>query len=296
MDHKTVLAALSSERKQELTARSDRAGILHLASHFGAIAICAAYIAAQGPLWGLFVPVLGVLTVFLFTLIHECTHYTPFENKALNDAVGHLVSVPLMLPFVWFRYFHLAHHKYTNDPENDPELAGEGRPTTWKAYLIYMSGWGYWSGNVRTLWTNAWGTIDAPYLPPRQHSAMRFEARVLLGIYACALISLFFSPLVLWLWIIPCLIAQPALRLYLLAEHGHCPPVADMLENSRTTYTVRLVRWLAWNMPYHAEHHAFPAVPFHKLPDLHQEVQSHLKSTSDGYGAFTRDYVARLEH
>lgn len=29
-------------------------------------------------------------------------------------------------------------------------------------------------------------------------------------------------------------------------------------------------RKLAWNMPYHAEHHAWPSVPFHFLPFVHK--------------------------
>ncbi|MEP3331345.1 fatty acid desaturase [Sedimentitalea sp.] len=52
---------------------------------------------------------------------------------------------------------------------------------------------------------------------------------------------------------------------------------------------------LAWNMPYHAEHHSFPSVPFHRLPALHQFTREHLKSTSDGYAEFTRDYVQVLD-
>ncbi len=59
-----------------------------------------------------------------------------------------------------------------------------------------------------------------------------------------------------------------------------------MLENSRTTTTNAIVRWLAWNMPYHAEHHAYPMVPFHKLPDLHRLAAPHLKETEPGYASF----------
>ena len=91
------------------------------------------------------------------------------------------------------------------------------------------------------------------------------------------------------------MIAQPLLRLYILAEHGHCPPVANMLENTRTTYIARLVRFLAWNMPYHIEHHSFPNVPFHKLPDFHAHMQKHLVSTSDGYVAFNANYLRHLD-
>ncbi|MCP4820012.1 MAG: fatty acid desaturase, partial [Shimia sp.] len=83
-------------------------------------------------------------------------------------------------------------------------------------------------------------------------------------------------------------------RAYLLAEHGLCPPVTNMLANSRTTATNRLVRFLAWNMPYHAEHHAFPNVPFHQLPSLHSSLKPHLQSTSDSYTGFNKDYASRL--
>ena len=87
-DHRSVLAALPEERRSALQARSDRAGLLHLASHFGAIALSSAYIALQGPFWGLLLPVQGVLIVFLFTLSHECTHTTPYRTPWLNDLVG----------------------------------------------------------------------------------------------------------------------------------------------------------------------------------------------------------------
>ncbi len=294
MDHQTVIATLSADTKTRLTARSDRRGLIHLAGHLGAIAAMGSYIAWQGPLWGLVVLPYGIAIVFLFTLSHECTHATPFARPWISDVVGHAIAPFMLLPFVWFRYFHLAHHKYTNDPENDPEIAGHGRPTTWPAYLIYLSGWGYWSGNGRTLWTNAFGQITAPYLPPRRHRAMRREARIILALYALAAFSLLFTPLVLWLWLVPVLIGQPVLRLYLLAEHGHCPPVANMLENTRTTFTNRLVRALAWNMPYHAEHHSMPNVPFHQLPALHAEMAPHLRSTSPSYTAFSRDYANSL--
>ena len=115
-----------------------------------------------------------------------------------------------------------------------------------------------------------------------------------LAIYALMLASLVVSPLACWLWVLPALLGQPFLRLYLLAEHGRCPPVANMLENSRTTFTNRAVRFLAWNMPYHAEHHAYPAVPFHQLPAFHARARAHLRTTSESYAAFVEDYVDDL--
>ncbi|MES0824123.1 fatty acid desaturase [Ruegeria sp. SCP11] len=294
MDHRALIASIPSEAKESLQKRSDAAGLRHLALYGALLAATSTCIAFRVPLWPLFVLPQGILLVFLFTLSHECTHKTPFRSGWLNDVIGHLVSIPIALPFTWFRYFHLAHHKWTNHPENDPELSGKPRPGNWRDLLIYLSGWTYWAAMAQVLIRNAINRIDAPYLPARQHGAMRLEARLLLGLYLAAVLSLFYSMTLFWLWFLPVLIAQPFLRLYLLAEHGMCPPVANMLENSRTTFTNRIVRFLAWNMPYHTEHHAFPNVPFHQLPALHGWTKAHLKSTSDGYSEFAVDYVKSL--
>ncbi len=293
-EHTRLIKSLPPDTKAALTARSNAAGLRHLALYLAVLGACTAGIALQVPLWPLLMLPQGILLVFLFTLSHECTHQTPFRSKWLNEAAGHFCALAIALPFTWFRYFHLAHHKYTNDPERDPELEHGGRPETFSQWLLYLSGWGYWRGMAETIWRNAFGTIVSPYLPERRHADMRMEARLLLALYAAALPTLLMSPLVLWLWIVPLLIGQPFLRAYLLAEHGLCPPVANMLENSRTTFTSRLVRFLAWNMPYHAEHHAFPNVPFHQLPVFHAITRAHLKSTSDGYGEFTADYLRQL--
>lgn len=293
-DHTHLIKSLPPATKAALTARSDAAGLRHLALYLTALAVCTTGIALQFPLWPLLMLPQGILLVFMFTLSHECTHQTPFRSKWLNEVLGHFCALAIALPFTWFRYFHLAHHKYTNDPQRDPELEHGGRPETYAQWLTYLSGWGYWRGMGGTIWRNAFGTISAPYLPERRHADMRLEARLLLALYTAALLSLLVSPLILWLWIVPLIICQPALRAYLLAEHGLCPPVANMLANSRTTFTNRLVRFVAWNMPYHAEHHSFPNVPFHQLPAFHAITQAHLKSTSNGYGEFTADYLRQL--
>lgn len=296
MNHTALIRSLPADARADLTERSDRLGLQHLAMYVAALALTTAGLVAQVPLWPLLILPQGILLVFLFTLSHECAHQTPFRSRWLNEAVGHLVALLIALPFIWFRYFHLAHHKWTNDPERDPELSGKPRPDSWSSLLIYLSGWFYWHGMALTLFNNAAGRIDAPYLPERQHGAMRREARILLMIYAAAALLLLVSPVLFWAWLLPLIVGQPFLRIYLLAEHGLCPPVANMLENSRTTFTNRIVRFLAWNMPYHAEHHSFPNVPFHKLPAFHHWTRQHLKSTSDGYAEFSGDYVRSLHN
>jgi len=45
---------------------------------------------------------------------------------------------------------------------------------------------------------------------------------------------------------------------------------------------------LFWNANYHAEHHLLPAVPFHRLPKLHELVKDRLVHLDAGYAAAHR--------
>lgn len=45
-------------------------------------------------------------------------------------------------------------------------------------------------------------------------------------------------------------------------------------------------------MPYHVEHHAYPAVPFHKLPAFHEHTRAHIAHLENGYVTFNKSYVA----
>ena len=291
MDHVAFLRSLPPETRAALTRRPRARGVWHLAGHLGAIVVCGGLIGAHAPGWPLLLPVQGVLIVFLFTLEHECTHRTPFASDWLCDAVGHVCGALILNPFLWFRYFHLAHHRWTNLP-GDPEL-DSAKPQTRAQWLWHVSGLPLWGASLRLLARLALGTERPPYLPDRARPRAEREARVLLALLALALGSLAVSPQLLWVWLVPILLGQPVLRLYLLAEHGDCPRVADMFANTRTTFTTALVRFLAWNMPYHVEHHVFPSVPFDKLPALHGLMRDHLRVTAPGYVAFSRAYLAR---
>ena len=62
-----------------------------------------------------------------------------------------------------------------------------------------------------------------------------------------------------------------------------------MYANTRTTYTNAACGLLAWQMPYHVEHHAFPAVPFHALRRVNELIRSRIEMSAPGYlGGSTR--------
>lgn len=293
--HRAFLASLPVETRIRLTKTRNAPGLARAALHFGALTATSCWIAAALPGWQVVLPIQGILLVFLFTAMHECSHRTAFATRWLNDLLGAVAGVLLVLPAEWFRAFHLAHHRHTQDPARDPELAS-AKPDSLVGWLWHVSGVPVWLGALKTLFRNAVNGPDEDFVPPRQKAMMQREARLMLVLYlaVAGLSVLAGTTMVLWLWVIPALLGQPFLRLFLLAEHGRCPFVADMFANSRTTTTTRAIRLLTWNMPFHAEHHAMPMVPFHLLPDLHDLSRFHLQTTAPGYAAFTRDYLERL--
>ena len=289
--HREAVAALDGVELGALKENSDGPGLFRLAGHLGLILASGTIviIAENWLVWGVALLVYAVALMFLFCLEHEAIHGTAFRSGSLNLIAAEAAGVPLLLPPRYFRYFHFAHHRHTQDRARDPELATP-KPQTWADYLIYLSGLPYWTAALKGLLRHALGNAEEEFIPPSGRAKVIAEARI----YVMACVAL--TGATLWfgwawpveLWVVPALLGQPFLRAYVLAEHAACPFVADMLSNSRTTYTNAAVRFLAWNMPYHAAHHAVPTVPFHRLPDLNAKLRDRLQSTACGYVAAHR--------
>ena len=280
-----------------LARRSDAKGLAHLGGHLALLALTGTLVhLSQGSGWSLvFMWLHGVVLIFLFAPLHETIHYTAFASRWLNRRVADAIGFLILLPPRYFRAFHLEHHRYTQDPERDPELASP-KPRNRRELLLTLSGLPLWRESVSTLCRHARGRVDEPFIEPARRPRIVREARVCIGLYlglAAASAGLGTDAL-LWYWVVPALIAQPMLRAFLLAEHTGCPLVPDMLRNSRTTHSNALVRFLGWNMPYHAEHHACASVPFHALPALHQRLEGRIEVQAPGYARALRDIAAGL--
>ena len=101
-----------------------------IAAHLGLLLLTGgAILAAPGAFWLVPAVAHGVVLMFLFAPLHETVHRTAFRSGWLNRAVGDLAGFVLILPPRWFAAFHFAHHRFTQDPARDPELAAP-KPTT----------------------------------------------------------------------------------------------------------------------------------------------------------------------
>ena len=86
-------------------------------------------------------------------------------------------------------------------------------------------------------------------------------------------------------WLLPRVLGEPVMRWIRVTEHSGCEEGPDLRRNTRTTRAGAIFKALFWNMPYHAEHHLSPSVPFFALPAFHQKIGDKLHPVGSGYFA-----------
>jgi fatty acid desaturase len=290
---------IARQQLAQLNTLRDGPGWLRLLSHLGIIG-------AAGVVWrletlplavrllGFWVSGIGLASCFAG--LHECCHRTAFRSKSLNDAVAWLLGLLSFYNATFYRRYHQWHHRYTHQPGLDPELE-DPVPTSLAAYLLEISGWNWWTGKLQGYGRLLFGDLSSyPYLNsdirPQVRRSVRLQFLVYVLLAAVSLVN--GNGLLLWSWLLPLAVGQPFLRLLLLAEHTGCAYSSDGLANTRTTLTIAPVRWLMWNMPFHAEHHLYPSLPFHALPAAHRWVGPRLKHLDHGYLAVHAQLLPRL--
>jgi fatty acid desaturase len=282
-----------------LSGRSDLRGGLRLAAHVAAIAGTACLVWLARPDWYLLIPAMalhGVTIVTLFAPLHECVHRTAFASPAANAIIGWIAGVLCFYNATYYRHYHAWHHRYTQDPARDPELMYPTTATGRLAYFIEISAIMFWVRRAIDYPALALGHAGKlPFVPAsaRRRVALSMSAQLL--VYAVALVAIVLGYRgALFYWFLPALLAQPVLRGMLIAEHTGCSADANGLTNTRTTLASLPVRLLMWNMPFHAEHHLYPAIPFHRLPEAHAKLGDKLAHVASGYVAANLEVLGSL--
>ena len=272
--------------------RSDAEGAKRAAAHLGCMAATGTLVWLALPYWPLLIPAMllhGLTLVTMFAPMHECTHRTAFASPAANAAAGWVAGLLSFYNSTYYRWYHSWHHRYTQDPARDPELMFP-RASSRARYLLEISTAGFWYRRVVDYARLALGLYRLPFVPDSARRPIRISVSVQWLIYfgaAGAVVMGFAAPL--YFFFLPSLLAMPFMRAYLIAEHTLCSGDQNFLSNTRTTRTVFLVRLLMWNMPFHAEHHLFPSVPFHRLPALHELIGARFARVGQGYVAVNRE-------
>lgn len=247
----------------------------------GVIAVDIAATAGHIPLWaGMLLNLVAMWPVF--HVAHDALHRSASSNLTLNDWIGR-VGLLMVTPHVSlgvFRYSHMIHHRFTNDPQ-DPDHFVHGAwwtlPLRWMFFDVYY----------------AWYNLKSR--DPRGRKTLNEGVPYALATIAVALALTYmgYGSEVLMLWLIPSRITTALIAFTFLwlphldgDENGklvHIATGASTTNNltAGTTMRIGCERLLAplmlWHN-YHLIHHLWPTTPSYNHKKVWQLMEPELRA------------------
>ncbi|HEV7788495.1 MAG TPA: fatty acid desaturase family protein [Pseudonocardia sp.] len=292
------------KRMKELMRRSDQPALRDTAIWLGLLALSGAL---GFWFWGswLAVPCFLVYGVLYGSAgdsrWHEAGHGTPFRTRWMSNVVYQLGSFMMMRDPTVFRWGHTRHHTDTLIVGRDPEIQVM-RPARLAKLLANLFGLYDVPVALVTLVGHSAGRLsaeEATFVPATERFRVYRTARIWLVIYLVAIGLSVATGSILPLMYIggPRIYGTFMHIVYGLTQHaGMGENVLDHRLNTRTVHMCRINRFLYWNMNYHVEHHMFPMVPYHRLPELHEELAADLAPAYPSIWAAYRELVPAVLH
>jgi fatty acid desaturase len=290
---------VSRKRMKELMRRSDAPAIRDTALWIGLmVALAGTGIALWGSWWAVpFLLAYGVLYGSSSdSRWHEAGHGTAFRTRWLDEAVYQLACFMIMRDPTASRWSHTRHHTDTLVLGRDPEIQAM-RPARLARILANFFGLVDVPIALRAMVLHAAGRLtaaEADYVPETERWRVYRTARVWTAIYLVTIAA----AIGFGTWLPLVLIGGPRLYgtfmhiIYGLTQHaGMGENVLDHRLNTRTVRMNAVNRFLYWNMNYHVEHHMFPMVPYHRLPELHEQVKHDCAAVYPSIWAAYREIV-----
>jgi len=292
-------SAVPRKRMKELMRRSDYPAVRDTAIWLGLIGLFAGLGIAFWGGWPA-VPFLLAYGVLYGSTSdsrwHESGHGTAFKTRWLDEGLYQLASFMIMRDPTTWRWSHSRHHTDTLIVGRDPEIAVM-RPARLARLLANYFGLADVPLAFRLMFVHAAGRLtadEADYVPESERRRVYRTARLHLAVYAGAVALA--TGLGTWLPVVliggPRLYGAFMLQVYGFTQHaGMGENVLDHRLNTRTVKMCRVNRFLYWNMNYHVEHHMFPMIPYHRLPELHEEIKHDLAPVYPSIWAAYRELV-----
>ena len=281
IDPKTVF---SPEEWSALTARSAWRGLWLVAHAWGTIAGAVALVVLwPNPLtWLIAVMIVGTRQLGLAILMHEAAHGGISTNKAVNEFVGQwLCAVPVGADLQSYRAYHLAHHKFTQQPE-DPDLSLSAPfPITKDSFsrkaIRDLTGQTFVKQRLPLLLSllkrgeSEEAVTHESFVATGREKMARFLAvnALLFALFCLAGAGIWFF--VIWLVAMATWLSLVT-RIRNIAEHACTSTGEDPFSHARTTLAGPIERALIapyW-VNYHAEHHLFMYLPCYRLSEAHR--------------------------
>lgn len=281
---------LDKKTLKSIAARSDRPGVIYLALWLGSLCMTGALVyLTLGTFW--MWPAMFMHGIFLcvptYSMSHETAHGTAFRTRWLNETVLWMSSLIYMEEPLHRRYTHTSHHTFTWWAEKDAQFPFD-TPMGLKGWITEITGFGILRFHVHVfcqLATKQYTDMMRSCTPEPEFPRMTRNARIMLAIYAAIAAAPFLGiwwPV--WLIVLPRILGAPVMLLFTLIQHVELQENSpSILESTRSFRTNFLAKFLYMNMNNHVEHHLYPNVPFHALPDLAEAVKEQVPEPDPGF-------------
>lgn len=248
----------------------------------------AVYLLLQSPWWvhPLLLLVIAGRQHALLILMHDGSHFLLSRDKRWNDLLSDVFcAIPAGIMTSVYRLNHSAHHEHLNTPD-DPDLIRKVGPRGRYAEWIFPKhlqrfGWLLSKDILAVGLVQQFRTLGK-LSRSAQNSARSVPSYPYPGLVRTAVLALLIGGItvsgkalmLLYAWLVPLLFVLPALlRLRSVAEHFALPK-QHMLNHSRNISVSWLEAFLfaPHHVSMHLDHHLFPYVPWHRLPELHRRL------------------------
>lgn len=199
----------------------------------------------------------GIAAYFLFSVVHDSSHNAVSRTKFVNEILGRigLIYFAPLAPMDVARYIHMSHHKYTNDPEKDPDSFAHKLDAwtllRWFNFDFYYVKWFFQRGGA---------------FARRKYPALAAYVAFVV-ITSLVIIRMGYGMELLMLWLVPTRITS-FLFVIVFVFLPHHPFEATARENEYKATALRIGgEWilspLMANHNYHLIHHLYPTAPFY---------------------------------
>jgi beta-carotene hydroxylase len=227
------------------------------------------------PLW-IALPIATVNVILCYLPSHEAQHSNfarPGEPlRWLNELIGYVSTIPLVLPFKVARITHIEHHRHTNDSELDPDYEAHA-DTWWQAILEGIKRRQPGRPKSYAVALKRLGGV-----PGVKRAAL--EALVQTLSYWLILSALAWSGYALealLIWWLPRQIGASYISLF-LSWAPHHPAIEKGRYLNTRFFTSPLGNILVLGMEHHGIHHLYPAIPLTRNAAAFREMRPILEA------------------
>ncbi len=269
------------DKMRKLLERKDGPALRDCAIYFGLIFLFGYLTYVLWGTWWALIPMMcyGILYASASdSRWHESSHGTAFKTDWLNNTLYEVASFMVLRESIPWRWSHTRHHSDTIIVGRDPEIAVP-RPPDLKSMPLKCVNFQAFRRYVKNIALHCAGRVnpeEATYIPKSEYPKVFLRARVYAVIYLMLFgLCLYYRTLLPFVFVIgPNLYGAWLMPIYGWTQHaGLAENVLDHRLNCRTIEMNFVHRFLYWNMNFHLEHHMFPLVPYHQLPELHRLVK-----------------------